>query len=105
MKIQGLSVSMAAIDPAGTMKNVPNTGFLVPKIIPSQIVSDQSPFVYLKDVTNLEHLGKNSSKLVIRQALPLLPTIISKDITRLFKTSVDNTIFVYPLQLEKFQNR
>ncbi len=77
---------------------------IIPCIYPSQIQSESSP-LKVSASTKSVGLTKNSVKLVIRQVMPLLPASAGKETTRQFKATVDSTLFVYPIQLERFQNR
>ena len=76
-----------------------------PQIIPHQIQSETSPLVFSNTNAKLERLGNKVSKLAALQVMPLFLPGMSKDITRQIKTSVDNTLFLYPLQFERFQHR
>lgn len=76
-------------------------------LIPSQIASTESPLQFTTDLSSLESSGKNVSKFVIREVLPILPTsgLLARESTRQIKARVDNTLFVYPAIYEKFQHR
>ncbi len=114
MRDQGLAVTVkaseGALGPTPSVKPSSPSGrngsvTLLPRIYPSQIQSDKSPLRYSSDLTDLSVMARDSSRLVIRQVMPLLPLSIGKEVTRQFKTGVDNSLFVYPIQLERFQNR
>jgi hypothetical protein len=78
---------------------------LQPVFVPSQIQSDTSPLRFSTDNVNLSKIKGNRAKLGIIQVMSLLPPLLSKDIFRQVKTQVDNTLFVYPFQFEKFSER
>eukprot|EP01038_Epipyxis_sp_PR26KG_P007484 gene7484-10199_t len=78
---------------------------LPPQFIPSQIQSETSPLIFTNTNTKLDRLGNKVAKVAILQVMPLFLPTMSKDVTRQIKTSVDNTLFLYPLQFERFQHR
>lgn len=77
----------------------------LPMFVPSQLPSDTSMIKFDKESMNLRRLGSNFARLAIVEVLPLLPNALVKDVTRHIKSSVDNTLFVYPIQLERFSHR
>jgi hypothetical protein len=110
LKEQGMSLSLKSVKSVDTSTVVGSSDHtvvgesLIPCIYPSQIQSESSP---LKASSISKSVGamKNSVKLVIRQVMPLLPASAGKETTRQFKATVDSTLYVYPIQLERFQNR
>ena len=77
-------------------------------LIPSQIPSEDSPFIFRMNMSSLDPAGRNCSAVAVRDLLSVLPTKIlssSRDVTRKIKANVDNTLFLYPLTFDKFKGR
>ena len=81
-----------------------------PVIIPSQAQSKDSPIDIMSHRISerLSGLGKSVGRAAIREVLPLFPSgSDSKEphVSRRIRTSVDNTIFIYPTQYLGFAHR
>ena len=81
-----------------------------PFVLPAQIQSEDAQLTYTTYHTTLGGYSKPHAALAVRQLLPLLPTAMRSpmdfsQVIRQAKTSVDNTIFVYPVLLDRFKNR
>lgn len=82
-----------------------------PIILPAQIQSEYGQLAYTHYHASLAKYSKAHAALSVRQLLPLLPVNLPRSnldftsVCRQAKSSVDNTLFVYPLLLDRFKNR
>lgn len=93
------ALGLAILNPVNNTK-------IAPQFLPSHIPSIDAPLLYSTDFTNLDPYKSNVSKLTIRKVKPIMPLrVLNADIHRELKRSVDNTLFIYPLQLERCPQR
>jgi hypothetical protein len=80
---------------------------LEPHFLEPQVLSTTAQLVFKPESARLDHLGKFSGKYAIRKVMPLIPTAFpwAKAVSRQIKTSVENTIYVYPIQFDRFPSR
>ncbi len=75
--------------------------------LPAQIQSKDAPLVPVDEPSVTELFATKSSVLVIRKVLPLIPTAFpwAKSVVRQLRTNVDNTLYLYVTQFDKFHNK
>lgn len=104
------------ISPSGTNNNNSSPSKYDPKqdavktealFLPAQIHSSQAPLVPVDEPSLPELFGIKSPVLVIRKVMPLIPTAFpwAKSVVRQMRTNVDNTLYLYVTQFDKFHNR
>lgn len=82
-----------------------------PILLPSQIQSESAQLSYANYKSSLSRYSKAHAALSVRHLLPLLPVSLPRSaldftqVTRQAKSAVDNTLFVYPVMLDRFKNR
>lgn len=82
-----------------------------PILLPAQIQSESAQLSYANYKATLTKYSKAHAALSVRHLLPLLPAYLPRSpmdftqVTRQAKSSVDNTLFVYPIMLDRFKNR
>lgn len=82
-----------------------------PILLPSQIQSETAQLTYANYKSSLSRYSKAHAALAVRHLLPLLPVSLPRSaldftqLTRQAKAAVDNTMFVYPVMLDRFKNR
>lgn len=74
---------------------------------PAQIHSDESPLVTADEPSVTDLFNTKSPVLVIRKVLPLIPTVFpwARSVIRQMRTNVDNTLYVYVTQFDRFNTQ
>ncbi|RYH30550.1 hypothetical protein EON65_04840 [archaeon] len=74
---------------------------LEPHFVEAQVLSQTSQLVFKPESTRLEPLG---GKCGVRKVMPLISSAFpwAKAVSRQLKTTVENTIYVYPIQFDRF---
>jgi hypothetical protein len=66
-----------------------------------------SQLIYAADNVRIDHLGKKSGAVAVKRVSPLVPNSFPwmRTLSRQLKTKVENSLYLYVLQFDKFPTR
>eukprot|EP00981_Chlorochromonas_danica_P009830 scaffold2831_cov249-Ochromonas_danica.AAC.31 len=85
----------------------PSIRTLEPCYIETQVMSEHGQIVLRPEYACNDLTQKSSRKCIIHKVTPFIPAALpcGKSVTRQIKTTMENTMFLYPVQFDRFSSR